>query len=182
MRKFLFLLTIGSSLFLGSCGGSSVYNEEIATADSLITVVENMLTKMDSVSGEMIITISKESGELNTYLSENYPDTSARDFWVNEMNTLYSVKRATEKFLGQEKKLRKELSYSKMQLETFINSLKDERLSPEDVKKYLDIEMDVVKNMQFVLGKIYPQGKYAISKWKTLKPRLQSIADSIKAL
>mgnify|MGYP000557250970 FL=1 len=167
---------------LMSCTSNHPFKSEISSSDSLISVLDTLSEKLAGMDLEKTEKIAKESSELRNYLSANYPDSTNRNFWVNKIGPLYSVQRNLSKFLAAKKDIHKEMEYSRDQLETFKNSLKDEKLSKEDAGKYLGHEFEAVDRISFLLNKYEPKVKLSFAEWEGVKDEMYRIADSLKSL
>lgn len=179
MKKLTALLVVAG---LMSCSKNHPYKSEISSADSLILVLDTLAQKFGGMDLEKTEKIAKESSELQEYLSSNYPDSTNRNFWVNKMGPLYGVQRNLSKFLAGKGGVQKELDYSKEQLKTFKNSLKDKKLSAEEARKYLGQEINAVNQVSFFVTKYEPKVSLAFSEWERIKDDLYRISDSLKNL
>lgn len=178
MKKLIVLLFFAG---LSSCT-TSPFEGEISTIDSLSLVVDSLNQKMESIDLVKTKEISKKSSVLQQYLSANYPDSLDRNFWVNKMTPLYGVQRSLSKFLASESEIREEIKYTIEQLKTFRNSLKDEKLSKEEARKYLEQEKNAVSQIFFFMEKYHFKVTIALSDWERINQEMFRISDSIKAL
>jgi hypothetical protein len=178
--KLLFSLFV-VCLFV-SCQNKSAFSSELNQVDSLYTEVLSLESKLKEVDSNRAQEVYKESNQLETYLSANYPDTLDKDFWVNDMNRIYKVRRGLEKYLSQENVLKEEIKYSKTQLLSLRKSLQDEKLDSMKAEEYLTSELKAVSKIVFLTDKYQPKGLEAIQAWPEVKKDLQSIADSIAEL
>lgn len=178
MRKTI----LASLILLTACNEPLVYEKEISTVDSLAVELNMLDRKLDSIDLTAVREIAKESKNLHDYLVANYPDSADRDFWVNKMDPLYGVQRGLSKFLSQESQLNEEINYTRKQLTTLKNSLRDEKLTEEEVKKYLQQEFEALEEISFMFNKVSFKAKGSLQKWELHEEEMKAVADSLKKL
>ncbi len=170
------------ALALAACGNNGKYKVEIQKVDSLQNQLSLYHARLDSVDQERLREMQPEINELYDYLTENYPDSLDRRFWINTLNQMVIVKKGTERYLANYEQLKGEMDYTGKQLADLENSLKDEKLESEKVQEYLRDEKQAVVEIEFFVNKLHGPARYAISAWDTLHPQMQSLADSLRAL
>lgn len=174
-------LAAGALLLAAGCSSPSPYQWEMSQVDSLHQVVETYELQLDSLNHDSIIKTSEEVNETFAYLDKNYPDSTDRDFWLRDMNYLARARKSFTRYDENQKELREQVGYTKHQLETLYQSLKDqelkekEKMTEEKAEQFLQTEARAVQGLSFKMNKIYPATRSALAIWDSLQPRFDSI-------
>lgn len=167
---------------LVSCSGNGSFKEEISSVDSLQVVVDELKLKMDSVNFDEMRETASESKDMYAYLSENYKDSTNRDFWINDMNALRQVMKIMMRHQENCNKTVEELHYTEKQLNDLRNSLKDGKVNKEEADQYLQDEKAAVNTLKMQVQKSQPRVLLAIDMWDTLQAEMAVVADSLRKL
>lgn len=178
----LIILFCGLFLALYGCDQKQVFSSEISTIDSLYATVGQFESRISTIDSSKVKAVLARSTELNDYLTKNYPDTNDRDFWINDMNDLYEVKRGLEKYSAKSDFIVKEIKYCKTQLLSLRKSLDDEKLDQQKAVSYLEIERKAVENLEFLVEKLQPRAEKSLNTWGRINEEIEALADSIKEL
>ena len=143
--------------------------------DSLITVVENYQASLDSNNTDTIAANLEVVSDRMDYLSQNYPDSTDRDFWITKMNYLRQVQKAYQRHGENRPSLSRQIEESLRQLKTLRNSIEDEKLTEEEAEKYVQDEMEVVSEIGFNTYKITESVKAGNEIWDSLQPYFDSV-------
>ena len=164
-----------AGVLLVGCNNNSKFATELKAVDSLQAVVENYEMRMDSVDSETMAERAKEVDRQYKFLENNFKDTTARDFWVNKMTYYRLVMKGYTKFPKGEEKLNEDIATSKMQLASLENSLKDEKLTPEEAEQYLSDEAMAVKEIEMHYQKLVPGMQNVEELYNVFKPQMDSV-------
>lgn len=181
MDKVKLAFGLLAGFVLVSCSNNSKFKAELKTVDSLQTVVETYQQKLDSVDTELMHQRAEEVSEQYTYIEQNYRDTTQRDFWINKMSFYRLVMKGYTKFAKNEDKLRAEMGEMEKQLTTLKNSLEDEKLSEEEVDKYLRTEAIALQQMQLHYTSLVPGLKRVNALYDDLKPTIDSVENHLRS-
>lgn len=174
------LLAIFIVLGLFSCESNYVYEREINTVDSLLVVANNSYLRVDSIDVDKASIIMGDAEKMFDLLIDNYGDSTNRHFWIVQIPPLYDVKRDLNRFLSKRDNLLKDIKLSQKQLSTLKNSLQDEKLTKEEVVKYLDQELRAVQGISFLMAKYYPRAQKGLRNWSQVQEDLRPLLDSIQ--
>ncbi|MCR9153143.1 MAG: hypothetical protein NXI09_03475 [Bacteroidetes bacterium] len=96
-------------------------------------------------------------------------------YWTNTIRALQIVHRPYSKFLRDAPKIRKNLAYSKSQLQALRNSLLDQKLDSTKAAEYIQTEATALRELALLLNKRIPPVKVAIGVWDTAQARYLDI-------
>lgn len=159
-----------------SCSTNGKFADEINTVDSLITVVEDYQASLNSNNLDTLNAKLEVVNDRMDYLSQNYPDSTDRDFWITKMNYLRQVQKAYQRHGENRPSLSRQIEESLRQLKTLRNSLEDEKLTEEEAEKYVQDEMEVVSELRFNTQKITRSVESGNEIWDSLRPYFDSVA------
>ncbi|HAQ69689.1 MAG TPA: hypothetical protein DCR48_01815 [Flavobacteriales bacterium] len=163
-----------------SCN-SATKKERLERIDSLgihLNYVEETIAELDSVLIENRIA---DINQTNQWLGDNITDTLARvegiaigDFF------------RTGKFLGQAKsrynEVSKELRFSKKQLETLRNDVKNSFYSEEEFSGYFNTESQSIAKLVDATDELKSKYEMSDTRFTKFKPLAKGIIDSIKTV
>jgi len=180
MDKVKIVAGVVAGFLLVGCNSNPKFSEELKTVDSLQVVVENYLEKMDSVNTELMLQRADEVDQQYTFIEQNFTDTTQRDFWINKMSFYRLVMKGYTKFAKGEEELREEINKMETQLATLENSIKDEKLTEEEVDKYLQDEILALQQLQLHFNSLVPGLKRVNAMYDDLKPSIDSVENHLR--
>lgn len=163
-----------------SCQSNKKFEAEIETVDSLITIVEDFQLRLNAINSDTVSEKLSVVSDRVGFFMNNYPDSTDRKFWINDMNYLGLVEKAYSRFEENNQPLSRQLKESMKQLTTLKNSLEDEKLTDEEAQKYVDDEAHHVMQIKFSAQKMIGRVEEADVVWDSLQPYFDSIAISIR--
>lgn len=181
MTRITFLFSL-LAFALVSCQEPTSYQAEIKTVDSLLVVVDYLDGKLDSIDIEEMEQEWPEVNRVFKTLTGPKADPNDKDYWMNTIGVLALVETPYKKYLRDAPKAKEDLASSKTQLQGLRNSLEDNKLSPEEVEKYLAQEALIVGETYILVRKRARPAMDALAIWDTAAPRFVALADSMERL
>jgi len=167
---------------LSQCQSSSTYESEINTIDSLQTTLTYIESKLDTFDYEGIKQEYVEIKSKYDYLLENYPDKDDRDFWINQMNYLRSVKKAFGNYAQEYPGIKEDLDYSRSQLLALKNSISDNKLTREEIEEYLATEREAVNQLRLKATRLKPSLEASSVIWDSIADDIDKVVLSLDSV
>jgi len=150
----LFALVFSSLLFFSGCQNKAPWQErQVAQIDSLLLEVDTLQQKFNRLQSDQNQEKLEEIRSLYNKLGRGYADSSDKQFWMGPMEELYLMEKSYRKFLEKSADKEKELQYTGEQLQDLKKTILQEKLSPEEGKKYLKDEQNALQQSQFWMRK-----------------------------
>lgn len=182
MDKVKVLAGLALGAIMVGCGNpAKEFKTELAAIDSLQVVVEGYQKGIDTVDAEKMDTLAKEVDRQYKFITENYNDTTARDFWVNDMSYYKGVMKTFTHFADGHEKVKEELAENQKQLSTLKNSIEDGKLERPEVEKYLGEEVNALQQTQMHYNKIVPNLAVQLKLYEEFKPKMDSVETLVKS-
>lgn len=163
-----------------ACQQNRKFEAEINKVDSLQQVVKNLKMTLDSVDESAVETRYPLVEKQKDFLTNNYPDSTDRRFWISDMGYLNQVHQGLSQYKEYRPEVEEELEYSEEQLEGLRYSLADEKLTEEQAEKYLEQETEALRETRNNVYRLVPATRNAIIIWDSLQPRFDSIANYLR--
>lgn len=178
--KVLAGLALGA-MVIGCSNPAKEFKAELEVVDSLQTIVQTYQEGIDTIDAEEIKGLAKEVDLQYSFVTENFRDTSARDFWVRDVSYYKGVMKTFTRFAKGQKKVKEELAENEKQLSTLKNSIEDGKLERPEVEKYLTEEVNAVQQTQMHYNKIVPNLAAQRKLYEQFKPKMDSVEALIRA-
>lgn len=169
------------AIVVGCNNSAKEFKAELAAIDSLQVVVENYQTNMDTINTEEMSALAKEVDRQYIFITDNYKDTSSRDFWVRDMSYYKGIMKTFVHFDEGQEKVKKELSECGSQLASLENSIKDGKLERPEVEKYLGEEVNALQQAQMHYNKIALNLGGQLKLYNEFKPKMDSVETLVKS-
>jgi len=178
--KVLAGLALGA-MVIGCSNPAKEFEAELEVVDSLQTIVQTYQEGIDAIDAEEMENLAKEVDRQYSFVTENFKDTSARDFWVRDVSYYKGVMKTFTHFAQGQEKVKEELAENEKQLSTLKNSIEDGKLERPEVEKYLTEEVNAVQQTQMHYNKIVPNLATQRKLYEEFKPKMDSVEALIKA-
>lgn len=169
------------TIVVGCNNSAKEFEVELAAIDSLQVVVEGYQTGIDTIDTEKMDALAKEVDRQYTFITENYMDTTARDFWVNDMSYYKGMLKNFTRFAEGQEKVKEELAENHKQLTTLRNSVAAGKLERPEVEKYLGEEVNALQQTQMRYNKIVPNLAVQLKLYNEFKPKMDSVETFVKS-
>lgn len=179
MKKAIYFLAAG--MLLAACNTEEAYQRELEQIDSLQTVLKSYQELLDSLDTEEVNATVEHVDSQYNYLMKNYPDMDDRDFWINEVPQFGTIDKSLGRLEEHREEMREKLEYSEHQLTTLKNSIKDDKLTEEQVKEYMESEMRASDNLYFSFNKYIAPSRLALKMWHVNREPYDSIVNNLRA-
>ncbi len=166
---------------ISSCSQPTQFSKEIAVLDSLETRLLADQKLLDSLMATGLEDWQPQVTEKLKYLNTHLTDSLHRDFWLNEMNFLSQAEKAFRRLTANHVSLSEKMAYNLKQQQTLENSLRDNKLTPEEAQKYLEQEIAAYQQEAVMMGKAVYGSKLGMARWNIIAPRIDSAIAHLKA-
>jgi hypothetical protein len=130
---------IALSFLLSNCSNGS-YSKDIAELDSLKTKVVTAKQEFKTLDSTLLNKINHQVFEDLRFIKRYYkPDTLSMEN-SEQINRYKEIRKNCAKYFMFSSRLKKNLPYTKVQLENLIHDLKNNTLGNDEATKYIDIE------------------------------------------
>ncbi|MFT4659945.1 MAG: hypothetical protein ACI8XB_000201 [Patiriisocius sp.] len=176
-RAITLLLIVSLIGALGSCKNNADYSYQIAVVDSLqISLDESILAYNQWNMDSLKIIKGTMEGKLRemTVLLKQVKDTIAKDDGIF-LGSYKSAGNAFKSTIVNDRKFKKEIDITNLQLANLRNDLKNKSLSEESIMSYLSDEKKAVTSLITGLDKTNKRYKLGTEQYKKMTPRVDSL-------
>lgn len=178
MKKLVFILA--GLTFLSSCNNDQAYADELSDIDSMEVKLTEYRELMDSLESVGIRSVATHVDTQFSYLMANYPDMNDRDFWLGEVSQFGTINKGFSRFMEHSEDIAGEMEYTEKQLEGLRNSIKDSKLTKEEIDKYLASEKEALSKIDFRFNKYIASSRYALKMWDAYSTPYDSIVNNLR--
>jgi hypothetical protein len=171
----------GLALAFSSCNLSpeSWQEEDTAQVDSLLLELDTLEQTYEASHSEE----NKESLErmefLHERLGEGYADSADKAFWTGPMNDLFVMLESYEKFMEEAGERKKELAYTRKQLQDLKRSILDKKVTEMESERYLKRETRAVKALDRWMRRRATPLQDARRRWDTTQVRYENLLEAL---
>lgn len=163
MRRLIFLL-----LILSACESQPLkYAEELKQVDELISHNDSLQAVFDALDSLKVKAIFPQVDSIHSIMTGPRAPQEDKFYWTQTIAVLQFVHRPLRKYLGDEAKIRKDLAYSKGQLQSLRLSLKDEKVDSLQAIEFLQTETWALQDVALLVRKRIGPAQDAIAVWDT---------------
>jgi uncharacterized coiled-coil DUF342 family protein len=181
MKSFSFLIAV---IFVGitftSCN-QQVKEDRLKRIDSLgvhLNYIAETLEEMDSI---MLVNRINDIRVSSGWIIDNITDTlDQRPGLI--FGDFVRSKKYLEQAVTRYDEVRKELNYSRRQLETLRTDVKENFFSEEEFKGYFNTESASIERLIHATDELKSKYETSNERYTSLKPKMNHILDSIKAV
>jgi hypothetical protein len=179
MTKVLHLiLALFVILFFVECKNNK-YKKELARIDSLETVLNQSEKKLTEVDTNMVREKYKVYKKNISFISENYPNKLKDPNW-NTLCQYGLIKKPLRDFNNELPHLRKELMFSRKQLDSLKFDIQNGNIEKEKINEYVKSESDAVNVIEQMVKMTVEGAKTELNRFDTLNPKIEKILMGIK--
>ena len=177
----LLILPVLLAFLTPGCNQPAAYETEIQEIDSLRLRLTGFRVLLDSLDTEETARLAVHVDTQYNYLLQNYPNQNDREFWLHEVPQFADIRKMLTSLGKKKKGIRQSIEYSDKQLLTLKNSIEDEKLTAEEIKKYLDREYQAYLSLSFTFNKYVEGAKRALKLWEINQEPYDSIVNQLRA-
>ena len=178
MKKLVIILA--ALAFLSSCNNDRAYADELSDIDSMEVKLTEYRELMDSLETIGIRSMATHVDTQYKYLMANYPDMDDRDFWLGEVAQFGTINKGFSRYIEHSEDISGEIDYSEKQLEGLRNSIRDKKLTDEEIAKYLTTEKEAMYTLDFRYNKYIASSRFAIKMWDAYAAPYDSIVNNLR--
>jgi Skp family chaperone for outer membrane proteins len=179
MKKALFFLMILPLGFM-ACK-SNKHAKEIATIDSLYTVIDSIQKTLSTIDTVKIRKVVKEYTASISQIKENFKDENRKDEDLWKTITTYGiVKKPLRNFNRDFPAYYREIKFSRKQLDSLRADLKDGNIEEEKAPKYTKDEALAVNELKQKIESTVKVTQENLKLFDSLTPHVSKIIEELK--
>lgn len=172
MRYLILSILVGTLIFAGC--ESNVHSVKIQRIDSLLTMLDTSIQKLEQLDSKKISVAKKEAEEHLHFIQKNYPDSMGMNL-AGRLGDYKINRKLLKTLLENGDGLKGEMEYSVKQLEDLRHDLKADRIDSTQAAEYLRDEWEAASTLMQRYNLIANRYQSGLKKHEELKV----IADSI---
>ncbi len=177
--KYSVLGLILTILMVG-CQTEEAYQTELNQIDSLRADLSSYLVQLDAFDTDEVSSIAAHVDTQYAYLMANYPDQNDRDFWLKEVSQYGNINKSLGRLESHKDQIRETIEYADKQLRTLSNSIRDEKLTGEQIAEYLERERLAAGELQLSYNKYIAPTELALNLWDAYQEPYDSIVSHLR--
>ena len=176
----IFLIAVTGLIALSSCSRGNMSSAQKQSLDSLKILLAEVEGNVEAINDKVLKDWMIEVEENVKYLDTYYRDFSDRRFWIDDMSDYYRSRKKFRKYLAAKEQMMREAAYSKEQLHTLKNSLKQGVLDKAQVEEYIRTEREAISRLHYKVTNSVKEITFVLSRLDTIGPKVNRIISEIK--